>query len=64
MLTTSVVRGPLNGIIIGLEEAIASAIDEETRQNVKLSYSASLTLTRVINELLVSHLSIQVIRHR
>ncbi|KAF2098282.1 hypothetical protein NA57DRAFT_40022 [Rhizodiscina lignyota] len=46
------VRTPLNAIINYLEIALESALDEDTRENLAKSHSASKSLIYVINDLL------------
>ncbi|KAI1493423.1 hsp90-like protein [Biscogniauxia mediterranea] len=46
------VRTPLNAIINYLEIALESALDQETRENLAKSHSASKSLIYVINDLL------------
>ena len=46
------VRTPLNAIINYLEIALEGAIDQETRENLSKSHSASKSLVYVINDLL------------
>ena len=46
------VRTPLNAIINYLEIALEGALDQETRDNLSKSHSASKSLIYVINDLL------------
>ncbi|KAL5360580.1 GAF domain-like protein [Aspergillus floccosus] len=46
------VRTPLNAVINYLEIALEGALDDETRENLTKSYSASKSLIYVINDLL------------
>ncbi|CAG7950169.1 unnamed protein product [Penicillium salamii] len=46
------VRTPLNAVINYLEIALESALDEETRDNLVRSYTASRSLVYIVNDLL------------
>lgn len=48
------VRTPLHQILSTLELALDGQLDEDTRENLSKSYSASRALVHVINDLLVS----------
>jgi signal transduction histidine kinase len=51
------VRTPLHQILSTLELALDGQLDEDTRDNLSKSYSASRALVHVINDLLVSKIS-------